>query len=540
MSIILLDRLGGTVYSPASPIGQGGLVISQDLTTYQQISNLGNANSFYYLARHRTANQWEVGVGVLDNNGPFPVVDRSVAGVFSGSSGPMALVNFDAGYVDVISCYPAALLQATSGIVDVSGGIVVAVSAGELTVRTLLGNADINIANGDGIAGNPSFSLNPTAVSAGTYGSNSEIPIITVDANGRVTDVSIVSTSVGTSTGVSAGTYGADGTTPIFTVDGYGRMTAASTTIPPVMAVSTPGLVTRTAAGAFVTRSIAGTAGQVSVANAAGDAGDPTISLVPTSVSAGTYGSATAIPIFEVDAFGRVTNAGTTAAPLASVSTVGFLVRQTAGTVTTRSISGTTGQVLVDNGTGDTANASIGLVSSGVSAGTYGANGTTPIFVVDGFGRLTSATTTVVAGGVGSVSAGDGSITIGGTGSAPTVAVTSAGLAPSKFQSGTIPVSIGYSATPSDQGTKSSGTFTPTTAAGNFQYAVNGGAHTLAPPTTDCTIVLQYTNNGSAGAINTSGFTKVVGSFTTVNGDDFMCALTRCNGFTLLVITALQ
>jgi hypothetical protein len=98
----------------------------------------------------------------------------------------------------------------------------------------------------------------------------------------------------------------------------------------------------------------------------------------------------------------------------------------------------------------------------------------------------------------------------------------------------------GYAATPYDAGTKSSGTYTPDESNGNFQYAVNGGAHTLAPPTNNCTIIVQYTNNGSAGAVTTSGFTKVSGSFTTTNGDDFFCFITKNNGFSFLRIEALQ
>lgn len=99
----------------------------------------------------------------------------------------------------------------------------------------------------------------------------------------------------------------------------------------------------------------------------------------------------------------------------------------------------------------------------------------------------------------------------------------------------------GYSATPYSAGTKSSGTFTPDPTLGNFQYAVNGGAHTLAPQTNNSSIVVQYTNNGSAGAVTTSGWTKVTGdSITTVNGDDFMMYLTKNNAFSHLHVTALQ
>lgn len=110
-----------------------------------------------------------------------------------------------------------------------------------------------------------------------------------------------------------------------------------------------------------------------------------------------------------------------------------------------------------------------------------------------------------------------------------------------KLGGGAIPASTGFSATPYNAGTKSSGTYTPDEANGNLQYAVNGGAHTLAPPTNNCTIVIQYTNDGSAGAITTSGFTKVSGdSLTTTNGHDFLFFITKLNGFSHLHKQALQ
>jgi len=102
-------------------------------------------------------------------------------------------------------------------------------------------------------------------------------------------------------------------------------------------------------------------------------------------------------------------------------------------------------------------------------------------------------------------------------------------------------LTAGFAAAAYNAGTKSSGTYTPDEADGNFQYAVNGGAHTLAPPTNNCTIIIQYTNNGSAGAITTSGFTRVRGDpLTTTNGDDFIFSITKINGFSLLVVEAMQ
>jgi len=102
-------------------------------------------------------------------------------------------------------------------------------------------------------------------------------------------------------------------------------------------------------------------------------------------------------------------------------------------------------------------------------------------------------------------------------------------------------LTVGFDSADFNAGTKSTGTYTPAAADGNFQRAINGGAHTLAPPTTSCSIVVQYTNDASAGTITTTGFTAVTGdAFTTTNGDDFMCVLTRCNGFSVLNVTALQ
>lgn len=101
-------------------------------------------------------------------------------------------------------------------------------------------------------------------------------------------------------------------------------------------------------------------------------------------------------------------------------------------------------------------------------------------------------------------------------------------------------LTAGFATTPYNAGTKSTGTFTPDEANGNLQYAINGGAHTLAPMTNNGTVIIQYTNNASAGAVTTTGFTKVTGSFTTTNGDDFMCYLTVNNSKSHLTIVALQ
>lgn len=102
-------------------------------------------------------------------------------------------------------------------------------------------------------------------------------------------------------------------------------------------------------------------------------------------------------------------------------------------------------------------------------------------------------------------------------------------------------LTAGFATTAHGDGTKSSGTYTPDEADGNIQHVTNGGAHTLAPMTNNGTVVVHYTNNGSAGAITTSGFTLVDGdAFDTTNTNEFLCFLTKANDVSCLTVKALQ
>jgi len=93
-------------------------------------------------------------------------------------------------------------------------------------------------------------------------------------------------------------------------------------------------------------------------------------------------------------------------------------------------------------------------------------------------------------------------------------------------------------------GTQSSGTFTPTISATveNIKTLTNGGAHTWAIPSANGSIVVQVTNNGSAGAITfAAGYQKVDGDdLTTTNGEDFMIHLFRVGSFATATVVALQ
>lgn len=241
----------------------------------------------------------------------------------------------------------------------------------------------------------------------------------------------------------------------------------------------------------------------------------------------------------------------------ANATTVAF------GAVSLDQSAAVTGTLAVSNG-------GVGLAAYSTGDILYASNATT-------LARLAATTANFVLASVSSTSApkwlGNIPATVGGVGitaystgdilyasNATTLARLAAGTAgfglvglgtttaPSYqavVQNGTTSlITVGYTITPYNGTTVSTGTFTPVPANGNYQYYTNAGAHTFAVPTADCAIDVLITNTTGAGAVTfTSAFTvsaSVGDSLTTTSANKFIISVRRINAVSTYTIKALQ
>lgn len=168
-------------------------------------------------------------------------------------------------------------------------------------------NAGTGLTGGGDLSADRTISM-PNVGTPNTYGSATQVPVFTTDAQGRVsavTNTAINGVPAANIVNTPAGNISATNVqTAIDELDAEKQPLDGDLTA--LAALATTGIIVRNAANSAVTRAIQAAIGEVTVVNGNGVSGDPVVGL-PDVGTAGTIGSASQSVTITTDSKGRVT-----------------------------------------------------------------------------------------------------------------------------------------------------------------------------------------------------------------------------------------
>ena len=464
MALVLKDRVKETTTST----GTGTITLAGAASGFQSFSAIGDGNTTYYAIVDAATGDWEVGVGTYTASGT--TLSRTTV---LSSSNAGSLVNFGAGTKDVFVTYPSSrsVYQNENGTVTVqhefqtvnagTANITTAnITAGTVSTAPTSGNDLVNKTYVDTIASTgityhmPVRVESPTALTAtynnGTSGvgatltnSGTQAALVIDGVTVSVADRVLIYTQADqTQNGIYVVTDTGSGSTnwvltratdadsyAINSPDGLGEgstvfVQQGDTGAGETYVCNTPGTITfGTTAITFAQISSA----QIYSAGTGLTLSGTQFSIANSGVSANTYGSASAVPVFAVNAQGQVTSVTNTNIAISGSAVSGDITGKSGGTVAAL----TAGSFLNAAGTFD-----------GSTARTFDVNATSN----------NTASTVVARDASGNFSAGTITATLSGAATSATTATNLAGGAANQIPYQTGAGATSFAVAPSSTG----------------------------------------------------------------------------------------